>query len=62
MSLAVGGRGQTPDEQPAEGMEEDLTLIRAERPPDWVARVWAGVYHPARGGLLRFGGNACFVS
>ena len=48
--LAVGGGGQTPDEQPAEGMEEDLPLVRGERSPDRVACAGAGVRHPARGG------------
>ena len=51
--LAVGGDGQPPGEQPAEGVEEDLPLIGGERPPDRVARGWAGGRHSARGGLIR---------
>jgi hypothetical protein len=42
--------GSPPDEQSAEGVEEDLPLICGERSPDRVARMRAGVRHPARGG------------
>ena len=48
--LAVGSGGQPPDEQPAEGVEEDLPLIGAEGPPDRVARASSGRRHAARGG------------
>jgi hypothetical protein len=35
--LGVGGGGQPPVKQPAEGVKENLPLIQGEGPPDRVA-------------------------
>src|SRR5271157_1016246 len=48
--LGFGSGRQPPGEQAPEGVEEDLSLIGVERPPDRLARKWVGWGHTARGG------------